>query len=268
MIVRDLSSWEEFEEEVKRLLADWQGKPRTSTLLFRGQANSCWKLKTTLERYAPDSLKASEYYRAIHGAKYQIESLTARSWDMPTPQEYDDWLSKQDYSIRFVEMPKDTYRYMTHLRHHGFPSPLLDWSQSPYVAAFFAFNNPAESHQVSIYAYLEYTGSAKLVSSNKPSICGLGPTVRSHARHVLQQSEYTICVEHTDDQWDYACHEDVFAKGDDEQDILRKFNIPTAERLKVLRVLDRFNLNAFSLFGSEESLMDTVALRSFYFNRL
>jgi len=29
---------------------------------------------------------------------------------------------------------------MTRLRHHGFPSPLLDWPQSPYIAAFFAFN--------------------------------------------------------------------------------------------------------------------------------
>lgn len=33
-----------------------------------------------------------------------------------------------------------SYGFMTRLRHHGFPSPLLDWPQSPYIAAFFAFN--------------------------------------------------------------------------------------------------------------------------------
>jgi hypothetical protein len=33
-----------------------------------------------------------------------------------------------------------SYDFMTRLRHHGFPSPLLDWPQSPYTAAFFAFN--------------------------------------------------------------------------------------------------------------------------------
>jgi hypothetical protein len=239
-------------------------KPGTSSLLFGGQCDSRWQLKTALERFAPDSLKASTCYWTIYGAKYQIESLTSRSWDIPTPPEYDEWLSKQD-SFSLFGMPKESYPYMIHLRHHGFPSPLLDWSQSPYVAAFFAFNNAIESDQVSIYAYLEHAGKGKIGSSRTPSICGLGPSVRSHARHVLQQSEYTICVKRADDHLVYACHEDVFANGDDEQDVLWKFNIPAAERLKVLRMLDRYNLNAFSLFGSEESLMETVALRSFHF---
>lgn len=61
------------------------------------------------------------------------------------------------------------------------------------------------------------------------------------------------------DGWCYACHEDVFAQGAEEQDLLWKFNLPSSERTKVLLALDRYNLNAYSLFGSEESLMETVA---------
>jgi hypothetical protein len=265
MTVYELSSWEGFEKKVKRLLADWQGKRGRSRLLFRGQSNSGWQLKTTLERYAPDSLKARKYYQVIHEAKYQIESLTDRTWNIPTPKEYNRWLDKQDF-IRGFENLNDAYAYIIHLRHHGFPSPLLDWSQSPFVAAFFAFNDATISDKVSIYAHIERVRKGPSGSSNAPRIHGLGPTVRSHARHVLQQSEYTICFKWSNNQWSYACHEDVF-KGDSEQDVLWKFNIPSKERLKVLRVLDRFNLNAFSLFGSEESLMDTVALRFFHLNR-
>ena len=43
---------------------------------------------------------------------------------------------------------------------------------------------------------------------------------------------------------------------------LWKFTIPSSERTKVLQLLDSMNLNAYSLFGSEESLMDTVAFRA------
>ena len=42
-----------------------------------------------------------------------------------------------------------------------------------------------------------------------------------------------------------------------------RFNIPSTERKKVLRFLDEFNLNAYSLFGSEESLMNMLAVRAF-----
>jgi hypothetical protein len=43
--------------------------------------------------------------------------------------------------------------------------------------------------------------------------------------------------------------------------VLWRFVIPSTERAKVLRRLDRLNLNAYSLFGSEESLMETLAFR-------
>jgi hypothetical protein len=33
--------------------------------------------------------------------------------------------------------------------------------------------------------------------------------------------------------------------------------------VKVLRELDEYNVNSFSLFGSEESLMDTLATQEF-----
>lgn len=260
-----LSSWEDFEKEVTQLLTAWdKPKPSTSTLLFRGQSDSSWRLETTLERYAPNSLRAKDYYRTIHLAKHQFESLTQQRWDIPTPPEYDKWLASQE-QFGLWEMPG--YEYMIYLRHHGFPSPLLDWSASPYVAAFFAFNPGTKSSHVAIYAYLEHAGQGKVFSTKSPTIHGRGPTVRSHPRHVLQQCEYTICTIKSADHWIYSCHEDVFAREDEQQDVLWKFNIPSSEKLKVLRLLDRYNLNAFSLFESEGSLAETVALRVFRFDK-
>ena len=93
--------------------------------------------------------------------------------------------------------------------------------------------------------------------------------MRSHRRHFRQQSDYTICAkfEQTWQFWDY---ESVFvppAPQVIEQDVLWKFNFPSVQRVAVLQLLDEYNLNAFSLFDSEEALLETMWLRELVFRK-
>ncbi len=67
------------------------------------------------------------------------------------------------------------------------------------------------------------------------------------------------------DKWYFSPHDGAFSRRDPDQDRLWKFSMPATERSKVLRILDSYNLNSFSLFGSEESLMDTLSVRAFDF---
>jgi hypothetical protein len=92
--------------------------------------------------------------------------------------------------------------------------------------------------------------------------------VKTHNRHFRQQSRYTVCAqfEHTEG-WRFEPHQQVFDRqgarfaGSLKQDVLWKIVVPFSERLKVLTRFDEYNLNAFSLYGSEESLMETLAFR-------
>jgi hypothetical protein len=154
---------------------------------------------------------------------------------------------------------------MAYLRHHGFPSPLLDWTRSPHVAAYFAFRNGTEDVYKKVSIYVLGEAPFRLGGNNMPVIYRLGPYVGTHRRHFLQQSEYTMCL-NFEDEWRFEQYQGVF-EGYRRQGILWKFNIPATERLKVLKLLEEYNLNAFSLFDSEESLMETMALREMHLRR-
>ena len=92
----------------------------------------------------------------------------------------------------------------------------------------------------------------------------MGPYVKAHPRHFLQQAEYTIGVEF-DAEWKYTPHERAFGKDSVHPDALWKFDLPASERVRVLKLLDVYNLNEFSLFDSIESMLGTLALRELSF---
>ena len=258
----DLRTWEEFEEKLKEL-------PEKSS--FRGQENSRWPVTTTLDR-PPDEREMSfqHYYESIYRAKPDIESCTEKSWDIPDPTEVGRLTERVEPFARFTaehfRIWGQVWSYMVHLRHHGFPSPFLDWTRSPYIAAFFAFRQPIKDvDTVSIFVYCERLNPVtppKVYSSNWPEIHILPKQyARTHQRHFLQQCEYTYCVQNEKSEWRFVPHERAFGRGDSNMDVIWKLNLPAAESLKVLKLLDRSNINAFSLFQSEESLMETMAFR-------
>jgi FRG domain len=271
MKLEKADSWDSLEKilaqiEALRRSAMERSGGSVSELLYRGHADSRWRLETTLERSVRHAVSLVDYYDFAKIAKPRIETFTNRSWNIPSYVEYSNWLKADNPP--YPPFNFNAYDYFVYLRHHGFPSPLLDWTTSPYIAAFFAMNNPPiDAETVAIYVYWEYTGGGKISDRDKPAIHGPGPNVRSHPRHFLQQSQYTICTAMRDEKTFYAKHEEVVARGDTGQDRLWKIDIPTSVRIDFLQTLQKMNINSYSLFATEDSLLATLAVDIFLLNQ-
>jgi len=63
------------------------------------------------------------------------------------------------------------------------------------------------------------------------------------------------------DEYLYWEHEHAFGREEDEQDLLTRYVIPAGERDRFLAKLDLMNINAYSLFRDESSLMQMLAYR-------
>src|SRR5438876_2258021 len=125
-----LKDWAGFEAEVDRILGDFDARRGTGTgyvsdPLFRGHADSSWPLVTTLERFSAKPWSVNAYDRLLRSVLPAVISLTSRDWELDSEEEMDE----------ARHGPPPGYEFMIYLRHHAFPSPLLDWSRSPHVAA-------------------------------------------------------------------------------------------------------------------------------------
>lgn len=273
----DLGSWEEFIGKVNwlRQKKEASGCTNVLSLLFRGDSDPSRNLQTSLEREWKQPATLHEYFKLITKIRPEVESVTGARWESVPDFDpgYTEWINKLGEPGQRPQPPPG-YDYLAYLRHHGFPSPFLDWSRSPYVAAYFAFARAKEDSQgwVSIYVYCEVSGNKDYGCSNKPIILSFGPYVRTHRRHFKQQSEYTMCVRNTGNVLEFVPHDKVLMRCDDmteselksylsARDVAWKFNLPASEKWKVLKYLDEHNLNGFSLLGSEDELMMTLAMR-------
>jgi hypothetical protein len=161
-----------------------------SPIWFRGQAQSSWSLEPKLMRLVP---RPSETYYLNR--------------------------FKQDASIILSHRPGSEFEWMFLMQHYGIPTRLLDWSESPLTALYFAINEfnsnpgalwillPSELNKKSNYrpeyefeipsfedehmkGYLPSTISMEMKSKLFP-MAAIAP--RNSPRMQSQQGVFTIC---------------------------------------------------------------------------
>lgn len=97
--------WDHLVGELRNLSRGW---------IFRGQ-QSRWELSTTLERYTPPGGKSEQEQRLIR-----------------------EFARRVDRHLSSGQTIKDGLEQLALMQHYGAPTRLLDFTHSPYVAAYFA----------------------------------------------------------------------------------------------------------------------------------
>ncbi|MBM4065804.1 MAG: FRG domain-containing protein [Planctomycetes bacterium] len=218
-----ISSWEEFKNNV---LKDSQYQKH----IFRGQTKQ-WRLRTLFHRTGRADLN-----------RYTKE-------DIPILYRY---LSAFP-NCRFDLSKKGELGALLALaQHHGYPTPLLDWTHSPYVAAYFAYAdlkkeecNNDEFVRILIFDVDSWVKKKKYSSSLTaplPTFTYLEPLSIGNNRMLPQQS--VTMFSNIDDIESYI----MFCEGNDKLKYLRIYDLPVRERTTVMRDLDYMGITASSLF--------------------
>ena len=124
-----VSDWKQFR--------DYAAKLELGRYIFRGQENSEWRLRTSFHRTG------------------RSNSFRFANVDVPTLYKNLSHLTQHVFDL---EKPDQNGAFISLVQHHGYPTPLLDWTHSPFIAAYFAFNdlsaqNLGENNKIRIHMF-------------------------------------------------------------------------------------------------------------------
>ncbi len=138
--------------------------------VFRGQRTATWPLQSTLDRFVAELRDTSLLPRA--------ESSIA-----------DCFRSNASLAGGAVPPPDDLLSWLALLRHHGAPSRLLDFTDSPYVGAFFAADGSFDA-TAAIWAI--HLPSIKRSAAQLLTKYTMSALVRRHGENCLHDPSFSF----------------------------------------------------------------------------
>ncbi len=231
--VESPQSWDEFTHKITEEYCDWA---------FRGQANSKWPLMSTLGRYLNDYVN-EEYWQNQEERIIRIFKRKAHLFLTNVP----------DLS--------DTFQWLALMQHHGAPTRLLDFTWSPYVAAFFALERtttPAAVWAINPKKLFGFWARKErfdeFMNNTESDDIGFGEPFIMNKRLIAQSGTFIVAKKPA------TPIEDIVSGWDSPEDTLVKFELSAKLiRLSGMRTLYNMNITQATLFPDLDGLARSFA---------
>ena len=238
-VAQQNSDWETYKGDVANL----EGR----RYLFRGQTKS-WRLRTSFHRAGRADLTRF-LNEDIQSLRRHLSGMTKHVFNLEIPDEFGAFLNL--------------------VQHHGYPTPLLDWSYSPYVAAFFAYRgisseksekaDPGDKVRILVFDQIQWKEDwfqpAMLLNSDLFLSIWEFMAIEND-RIIPQQAVSTVT--NVDDIESYTK-----SKESDGKKYLWAIDLPVCARKKVFQELSYMGITPGSLFPGLDGACEELKERNF-----
>jgi hypothetical protein len=278
--------WNDFEKIVKQNSYEKENKTYNQ-IIYRGHASESWDLRCTLGRLLghEKDLNANVYYQAI----LDISPIIKIGFNWNHDVFLKGTLCANDEHIKV--MRKAIFDIIT-LRHLGFPTPILDWTNDADIAAFFSFiNNGGGNAAIYCLKKKDYISGEQIKKIDGLDVfkhedfldLNFGDTYEvSLERHKHQKAAYTCCIYDKNPYGNTGSFSSCFslkplekindADIDDKKIVLTKYIITDScvQKLKILKFLYEKGISYTNLYGKthieENTNLKDIAIQKLLFS--